>query len=82
MLNMLFNTLLKLTPHNRQKKKKKRKNNVGTFTTIFAVGHPSSSLPRPTGLDLRSVTKKTSFVRVIARYVFPGTAQREGLGGL
>ena len=26
-----------------KKKKKKRKNNVWTFTTIFAVGHPSSS---------------------------------------
>ena len=44
MLNVLFNTLLKVTPHNTQKKnKKKRKNNVWTFTTIFAVGHPSSS---------------------------------------
>ena len=26
-----------------KKKKKKRKNNVWTFKTIFAVGHPSSS---------------------------------------
>ena len=26
-----------------KKNKKKRKNNVWTFTTIFAVGHPSSS---------------------------------------
>ena len=44
MLNMLFNTLLKITPHNtKKKKKKKRKNNVLTFTTIFAEGHPSSS---------------------------------------
>ena len=44
MLSMLFNTLLKITPHNKQKiKKKKRKSKVATFTTIFAAGYPSSS---------------------------------------
>ena len=44
MLNLLFNTLLTITPHNTQKKKKKkRKNKVWTFKTIFTVGHPSSS---------------------------------------
>ena len=47
MLNLFFNTLFTITPHNTQKKKKKkkkkRKNNVWTFKTIFAVGHPSSS---------------------------------------
>ena len=44
MLNLLFNTLLTITPHNTQKKKKKkRKKNAWTFKTIFAVGHPSSS---------------------------------------
>ena len=43
-LRMLFNTLLKITPQNTQKRtKKKRKNKVETFTTIFAVGYPSSS---------------------------------------
>ena len=66
MLNVLFNTLLKVTPHNTQKKnKKKRKNNVWTFTTIFAVGHPSSSFkPRPTGLNLSAATKP-SFARLL-----------------
>ena len=44
MLNMLFNTLLKITSHNRQKKKKKkRKNTIRTSTTIFAVDQTSSS---------------------------------------
>ena len=36
---------------------------------MFAVGHPSSSLPRPTGLNLSAATKP-SVARVIARYVF------------
>ena len=44
MLNMLFNTLLKITPHKYTKmKKKKGKNKVGTFIMIFAVDYPSSS---------------------------------------
>ena len=45
MLSMIFNKLLKITPHNMQKKKKKKKgkSKVGTFTTIFAVGYRSSS---------------------------------------
>ena len=47
MLNLFFNTLFTITAHNTQKKKKKkkkkRKNNVWTFKTIFAIGHPSSS---------------------------------------
>ena len=44
MLNMLFNTLLKIKSHNRQKKKKKkRKNTIRTSTTIFAVDQTSSS---------------------------------------
>ena len=47
------------------KKKKKRKNKVGTFTTIFAVGsHP---VPNPT---LEGLKKKTSFARIIARCTF------------
>ena len=32
------------------KKKKQRKNKVGTFTTIFAAGHPS--IPNPCGQGL------------------------------
>ena len=34
--------------------------------TISTVGHP----PCPTGHNLSGATKKPSFVRVIARYVF------------
>ena len=43
MLNMLSNTLLKVIPHNTQKRRRgrrKEKKIVGTVTTIFAVGHP------------------------------------------
>ena len=48
MLNLFFNTLFTIThiirkKKKKKKKKKKRKNNVWTFKTIFAVGHPSSS---------------------------------------
>lgn len=39
------------------------------LTTIFVVGHLSSSLPRPTGLNL-SGAKNSSFTRVIVIYVF------------
>ena len=71
---MLFNTLFKNNTtqyaKTKKKKKKKRKGKVETFTTIFAVGYPSTSSPRPTGLDLSGATKKPSFARVIARYVF------------
>ena len=42
-LNVLFNTLKNNTTQYAKKNKKKRKNNVWTFTTIFAVGHPSCS---------------------------------------
>ena len=43
-LNMLFNPLLKITPHNSQKRRrKKRKNKVCTFTMIFEVGSSYSS---------------------------------------
>ena len=72
---MLFSTLLKITPHNRQKRRIRTKETrkwgpVGTFTAIFVVGHPSSFLPRSTWLNLSSVTKKSSFARGIARYAF------------
>ena len=39
------------------------------LTTIFVVGHLSSSLPRPTGLNL-SGAKNSSFTRVVVIYVF------------
>ena len=46
MLNLLFNTLLLITPHNTQEKeeeeKKEQRMNL-SFKTICAVGHPSSS---------------------------------------
>ena len=63
MLNMLFKTLFKKTRSTQyaKEKKKKRKNNGWTFTTIFAVGHPSLYV---------SAATKPSFARVIARYVF------------
>ena len=51
------------TTQNAKNKKKKRKNNVWTFTTMFAVGHPSSSKLRPTWLNLSAVTKP-SFARI------------------
>ena len=34
------------------------------------MGYPSSSKPRPTGLNLSGATRKPSFATVIARYVF------------
>ena len=49
------------TQYAKKKKKKKRKNKVGTFTTIFAVGYPSSSQPRQTGLNLSGATKNNEF---------------------
>ena len=49
-----------------KKKNKKRRNKVGTFTTIFTVGHP----PRLTGHNLSGATKQKSFARIIARYIF------------
>ena len=39
------------------------------LTTIFVVGHVSSSLPHPTGLNL-SGAENSSFTRVIVIYVF------------
>ena len=43
MLNMLFLSFFNNTVQYAKKKKKKGKNKAGTFTMIFAVGHPSSS---------------------------------------
>ena len=41
MINMLFNTLLTITPHNTQKRRRRKERTAyGPFTTIFAVGHP------------------------------------------
>ena len=58
------------TTQQAKKKKKVRKNKVGTFTTMLVVGYLSSSSPRPTWFNLSGATKKPSFSRVIARYVF------------
>ena len=67
MLNTLFNILFKITPHNterRKKKTKKRKNKVGAFTTIFAVGHLIQLLPSSclTQRLAGGVTNKPSWV--------------------
>ena len=43
MLDMLFNTILKISLYNTQKTRRRRKpgkNKVGPFTTIFALGYP------------------------------------------
>ena len=53
MLNMLPNTLLNNTIQIVKQQKNKRKNKARTFTMMLAVGRPTSSLPRPTGLNLK-----------------------------
>ena len=71
MLNMLFNTLLKITPHNTQKrgrKKKKKKEQSMYLHDYICGGCPIQFLTPPTGLNLRASTK-LSFAAVIAGYV-------------
>ena len=53
MLNMLPNTLLNNTIQIVKQQKNKRKNKARTFTMMLAVSRPTSSLPRPTGLNLK-----------------------------
>ena len=69
MLNMFFNTLLKITPHNTQKRGRKKKEQSMYLHNYISGGCPIQFLTPPTGLNLRASTK-LSFARVIARYVF------------
>ena len=66
MLNMLFNTFLKIKPGNRKEEEaEKRKNKVGILMKIFVVvTHPAFY---PT---LSGASKKTSLARVMGIYVF------------
>ena len=69
MLNLLFNTLLTITPHNTQKRRRRKERTTYGPLRRYSrlVTHPV--LNRPTGLNLSAVTKP-SFARIIARYVF------------
>ena len=69
MLNMLFNTLLKITPHNTQKRGRKKKEKSMYLHDYICGGCPIQFLTPPTALNLRASTK-LSFARVVARYVF------------
>ena len=70
MLNKLFNTLLKITPHNTQKEEEQRKEQRMDLHDDIRGRSPIQFLTRPTGLNLSAATKP-SFAKVMSGYVFP-----------
>ena len=56
MLNMLFNTLFKITPHNTQKRRRKKKEQSSNIQDDIRRGLPIQLLPRLTGLNLSGAT--------------------------